>query len=246
MLRRAGQPAFALVTPDEEHLAKPVRGRGGIDWREFRANEFMGALLAPRTLLHRELIRRAIALDLPLRDAGEDQPVLADRWGSGPSRSIAVRPGRAVWRLRLVHRIPPAPLPAGPIAERCENSLLDSRCPFDVKAQRRKRHAAAAKTLVPPRRCGSALEHAVERHRGLCTRRDAATLGVCRRRAGGDERRQRRRRSLDPGHADSSTARNHCSGPACWRYSARDRRRFAPFAASGRTNICTSGRGRRR
>jgi hypothetical protein len=47
-----------------------------MDWREFRANEFMGALLAPRALLHRELVRRAIGLSLPLRDAGEDQPVL--------------------------------------------------------------------------------------------------------------------------------------------------------------------------
>jgi hypothetical protein len=76
MLRRAGQPAFAMVTPDEEHLAKPARGRGGIDWREFRANEFMGALLAPRALLHRELVRRAIVLGLPLRDVGEHHPVL--------------------------------------------------------------------------------------------------------------------------------------------------------------------------
>jgi IrrE N-terminal-like domain len=76
MLRQAGQPAFAMVTPDEEHLVKPTPGRSPMDWREFRANEFMGALLAPRALLHRELVRRAIALSLPLRDTGEDQPVL--------------------------------------------------------------------------------------------------------------------------------------------------------------------------
>ena len=76
MLRQAGQRAFAMVTPDEGHLAEPARGRGGMDWREFRANEFMGALLAPRVLLQRELVRRAIALGLPLRDAGEDHPVL--------------------------------------------------------------------------------------------------------------------------------------------------------------------------
>lgn len=77
MLRQAGQRAFALVTPDEEHLAKPSRGRGGMDWREFRANEFMAALLTPRALLQRELIRRAIALGLPVRDTGEDHPVLS-------------------------------------------------------------------------------------------------------------------------------------------------------------------------
>jgi hypothetical protein len=77
MLRQAGQPAFALVTPDEDHLVKPARGRSGMDWREFRANEFMAALLTPRVLLQRELLRRAIAHSLPLRDAGEDQPVLS-------------------------------------------------------------------------------------------------------------------------------------------------------------------------
>lgn len=76
MLRQTGRPAFSMVTPDEGHLVAPGRGRGGIDWREFRANEFMGALLAPRALLHRELVSRAISLKLPLVDVGEDQPVL--------------------------------------------------------------------------------------------------------------------------------------------------------------------------
>jgi hypothetical protein len=76
MLRQAGRPAFAIVTADEYHLSQTARVRGRMDWREFRANEFMGALLVPRGLLHRELVRRAIALGLPLCDAGEDQPVL--------------------------------------------------------------------------------------------------------------------------------------------------------------------------
>ena len=75
MLRQAAQPAFAMVTPDEEHLAPPRR-RGAIDWREFRANEFMGALLAPRPMMQRELVRHAIMLGLSLRDAGEEHPVL--------------------------------------------------------------------------------------------------------------------------------------------------------------------------
>ena len=47
MLRTAGQPAFCMVTPDEAHLATRTSG----DWREFRANEFMGALLVPRLVL---------------------------------------------------------------------------------------------------------------------------------------------------------------------------------------------------
>jgi hypothetical protein len=72
------------VTPDEGHLETAVRGRNGMDWREFRANEFMGALLVPRLLLHRELVRHSIALGLALRDAGESQPVLDKK--SDPSR----------------------------------------------------------------------------------------------------------------------------------------------------------------
>ena len=84
MLRQAGQPAFAMVTPNEGHLAAASRGRGGMDWREFGANEFMGALLAPRALLNRELVRRAIALRLPLQNAGEGEPVL--RAGGDPIR----------------------------------------------------------------------------------------------------------------------------------------------------------------
>ncbi len=77
MLRQAGRIAFAMVTPDEWHLTEPARGAAGIDWREFRANEFMGALLAPRALLNRELVRRAIAFGLPVRDVGAQEPVLS-------------------------------------------------------------------------------------------------------------------------------------------------------------------------
>ncbi len=87
MLRLANRPAFAIVTTDEAHFTQPSRSRRK-DWREFRANEFMGGLLAPRGLLHRELVRRAIALDLPLRDAGEDHPVL--RAAADPHRIEAL------------------------------------------------------------------------------------------------------------------------------------------------------------
>jgi hypothetical protein len=76
MVNQAGKPAFAMVTPDEAHLETVRRGRSGIDWREFRANEFMGALLVPRTLLQRELVRRAVAFGLALRDTGRGLPAL--------------------------------------------------------------------------------------------------------------------------------------------------------------------------
>lgn len=54
------------------------RTRSPGDWREWRANEFMGAFLAPRALLHSHLVRRAAALGMPLVSAGrvDDLPVL--------------------------------------------------------------------------------------------------------------------------------------------------------------------------
>ena len=39
---------------------------GGMDWPEWRANEFMGSFLAPRRLLHVRLHKRAAALRIPL------------------------------------------------------------------------------------------------------------------------------------------------------------------------------------
>jgi hypothetical protein len=41
-----------------------------IDWPEWRANEFMGAFLAPRHLLHRHMHKRAAALRIPMVAAG--------------------------------------------------------------------------------------------------------------------------------------------------------------------------------
>lgn len=78
ILRRVGDKAFAMVTPDESHLGTTARADERMNWREFRANEFMGALLAPRDLLHRELVRRSISLGLPLVDAGMREPVLRE------------------------------------------------------------------------------------------------------------------------------------------------------------------------
>jgi hypothetical protein len=84
MLRQAGKPAFSMVTPDESHLETAAPGRKATDWREFRANEFMGALLVPRSVLQRELVRHSVASGLALFDAGESEPVLRKR--SDPSR----------------------------------------------------------------------------------------------------------------------------------------------------------------
>lgn len=55
-----------------------------IDWCEWRANEFMGAFLAPRNLLHRHLHKRAAALGVPLVEAAsaERLPVVNERRAS--------------------------------------------------------------------------------------------------------------------------------------------------------------------
>ena len=37
-----------------------------VDWVEWRANEFMGAFLAPRAMLHRHMHKRAAGLEIPL------------------------------------------------------------------------------------------------------------------------------------------------------------------------------------
>ncbi len=52
-----------------------------IDWREWRANEFMGAFLAPCGLLHRHLHKRAAALKVPLVEAqsAEALPIINAR-----------------------------------------------------------------------------------------------------------------------------------------------------------------------
>ena len=55
-----------------------------IDWCEWRANEFMGAFLAPRGLLHRHLHKRAAALGVPLVEAASavDLPIVNERRAS--------------------------------------------------------------------------------------------------------------------------------------------------------------------
>ena len=63
---------FQQVPPGEEHR------KVTIDWPEWRANEFMGAFLAPRRLLHRHMHKRAAALGIPLisLDRDADLPVV--------------------------------------------------------------------------------------------------------------------------------------------------------------------------
>ena len=55
-----------------------------IDWCEWRANEFMGAFLAPRNLLHRQMHKRAAALGIPLVEAAssDDLPIVNERKAS--------------------------------------------------------------------------------------------------------------------------------------------------------------------
>lgn len=65
----ASQRLFRDVVVDEGHF----EGGGPRDdrhWSEYRANEFMGGLLAPPDLLHRAMVIRARQLDIALVRAG--------------------------------------------------------------------------------------------------------------------------------------------------------------------------------
>ena len=61
-----GSRAFHLVTPGPEHLGNRRTADGPMDWAEFRANEFMGAFLAPPTALRRALHRLCRRFEVPL------------------------------------------------------------------------------------------------------------------------------------------------------------------------------------
>lgn len=62
------------------------------DWREWRANEFMGAFLAPRRLLHSHLHKRAAALGVPMVDCTRyDLPIVnGDRAGFDVIETLAI------------------------------------------------------------------------------------------------------------------------------------------------------------
>jgi len=76
MLRSLREPVHAKPTGFGKNARDQMNNKGQMDWHEFRANEFMGAFLVPRALLHRELVRQCIQLSLALVDGGEVHPVL--------------------------------------------------------------------------------------------------------------------------------------------------------------------------
>ncbi len=61
-----GSRVFRLVTPGPEHLGNSRTADGPMDWAEFRANEFIGAFLAPMGMLRRELHRLCHTFQVPL------------------------------------------------------------------------------------------------------------------------------------------------------------------------------------
>ena len=58
--------SFRIVSPGPEHLSDSRSIDGSMDWREWRANEFMGAFLAPPDRLHRSLLGLARQASLPV------------------------------------------------------------------------------------------------------------------------------------------------------------------------------------
>jgi IrrE N-terminal-like domain len=76
-----------LRTKERSRLPKPV-----MDWPEWRATEFMGALLAPRRLLATHLQRKAVELGLPLtlRHSMETPLLNADACGHDGVEAIVL------------------------------------------------------------------------------------------------------------------------------------------------------------
>jgi hypothetical protein len=71
------------VVNDREHLNTSRTSSGGMNWEEYRANEFMGAFLAPPAWLHKRFMSLAFEFGFPLTDRRqhfgvEGLPVLAD------------------------------------------------------------------------------------------------------------------------------------------------------------------------
>lgn len=81
---RQGSLPFSRHEPPERRFQPAPNtpaSRETIDWREWRANEFMGAFLAPHRLLHRHMHKRASALGLPmtLPEGDGDLPIVNGR-----------------------------------------------------------------------------------------------------------------------------------------------------------------------
>jgi Zn-dependent peptidase ImmA (M78 family) len=76
-----GHAVFDMPAAMAKGTARAFRSRAEvrapeapIDWREWRADEFMGAFLTPRRQLTRAFTREAAAYDLPLRWRGGEIP----------------------------------------------------------------------------------------------------------------------------------------------------------------------------
>lgn len=85
--------AFRHVTTDERHF-RCSGPKDAVFWSEYRANEFMGGLLAPPDLLHRAMVMRASELGIGLTNscghAGKPGYPLLDgpRWDEGRQEAL--------------------------------------------------------------------------------------------------------------------------------------------------------------
>lgn len=61
-----------------------------IDWREWRANEFMGAFLAPRDLVRRHVMRLAASMRIPMREGARGRVIDAAKGGYEVVEALAV------------------------------------------------------------------------------------------------------------------------------------------------------------
>lgn len=80
-----------------QYRVQPPRHRGGeVDWREWRANEFMGALLVPPDQLHKMFVKQATANEFRFIGAAGRLPVV-DQASTDPDRIDAILEELGEW-----------------------------------------------------------------------------------------------------------------------------------------------------
>jgi hypothetical protein len=84
--REEGHRAAAACQRRYQAAPETERNAAKVDWSEWRANEFMGAFLAPPRLLHLHAHKRAAALGVPMA-AGDKSLPISTAEGRAPIRS---------------------------------------------------------------------------------------------------------------------------------------------------------------
>jgi hypothetical protein len=85
-IARCGRRATSTRRPQAAKAGESDAAK--MEWSEWRANEFMGALIAPPRLLHRHAHKRAAALGVPMTSRGNGLPIVNGRKASSDAIEV--------------------------------------------------------------------------------------------------------------------------------------------------------------